>query len=85
MTVPSVVSRNLNCRSGEKYNQAFLDASDRLVCKQSGKPDPESTPNRATTHKAFKKAEEPTPATPPLIEHLPRYIVPMATYYLYVG
>jgi len=47
-------------RKGDKYNQAFLDASDRLVALLSGKPDP-GPPQIAETVKTegtFKKAEE---------------------------
>jgi len=58
----SVVSETIlvPLREGDKYNQAFLDASDRLVAVLSGKPDP-GPPQIAETANlegTFKKAEE---------------------------
>lgn len=76
-------------RSGEKYNQAFLDASDRLVAVLSGKPDPGPPQIAATlnTESTFKKAEETDPgnATIWVIGLLiAATVIPMLTYYLYV-
>lgn len=76
-------------REGEKYNQAFLDASDRLVTVLSGQPDPgppqvaETVPVEGT----FKSAEETNSgnATIWVVGLLiAATIIPMATYYLYV-
>jgi uncharacterized protein len=76
-------------RSGEKYNQAFLDASDRLVAVLSGKPDPGPPQIAATvnTESTFKKAEETDTgnATIWVIGLLiAATVIPMLTYYLYV-
>jgi uncharacterized protein len=75
-------------REGEKYNQAFLDASDRLVAVLSGKPDP-GPPQVAAlpVEGTFKTAEETDKgnATVWVIGLLlAATIIPMATYYLYV-
>lgn len=76
-------------RENEKYNQAFLDASDRLVAVLAGKPDPGPPQIVATvpTEGTFKKAEETDTnnATIWVIGLLiAATIIPMATYYLYV-
>lgn len=76
-------------REGEKYNQAFLDASDRLVAVLSGKPDPGPPQIAATvnTESTFKKAEETDTgnATIWVIGLLiAATVIPMLTYYLYV-
>jgi uncharacterized protein len=76
-------------RSGEKYNQAFVDASDRLVAVLSGKPDP-GPPQIAETvnvEGTFKKAEETDTGNATIWVIgllLAATIIPMATYYLYV-
>lgn len=76
-------------RSGDKYNQAFLDASDRLVAVLSGKPDPgpPQIAQAVDVASSFKKAEE-TDANSATIWVigllLAATIIPMATYYLYV-
>ena len=76
-------------RDGDKYNQAFLDASDRLVAVLSGNPDP-GPPQIAETvsvEGTFKKAEETDTgnATIWVVGFLiAATIIPMATYYLYV-
>jgi len=75
-------------RNGDRYNQAFLDASDRLVAVLSGKPDP-GPPQVAETVQT-----EGTFATPEDTEGsnatiwvigllLAATVIPMATYYLY--
>ena len=74
-------------RDGEKYNQAFLDASDRLVAVLSGKPDP-GPPQVAAVQVegTFKKADETNTnnATVWVVGLLlAATIIPMATYYLY--
>lgn len=75
-------------RQGEKYNQAFLDASDRLIAVLSGKPDP-GPPQVAAlpVEGSFKKADEAEKgnATVWVVGLLlAATIIPMATYYLYV-
>lgn len=76
-------------KQGEKYNQAFLDASDRLVAVLSGKPDP-GPPQVATVtavESTYKKAEETDKgnATVWVIGLLiAATVIPMATYYFYV-
>lgn len=79
-----------NIRKGDKYNQAFLDAGDRLVAVLSGQEDPgppvmEDEIQIAST---FTKAEDTDQgsATIWVIGFLiVATIVPMATYYWYVG
>jgi uncharacterized protein len=76
-------------RSGEKYNQAFLDASDRLVAVLSGKPDPgpPQIAERVSVEGTFKKAEETDTGSATIWVIgllLAATIIPMATYYLYV-
>lgn len=76
-------------REGDKYNQAFLDASDRLVAVLSGEPDP-GPPQIAQTvnvEGTFKKAEETDSGNATIWVVgllLAATIIPMATYYLYV-
>lgn len=76
-------------KQGEKYNQAFLDASDRLVAVLSGLPDPgpPQIASNVSTESTFKSAEETDTgnATVWVIGLLlAATIIPMATYYLYV-
>lgn len=75
-------------REGEKYNQAFLDASDRLVAILSGQPDP-GAPQVAAANleSTFTKAEETDTnnATIWVVGLLlAATVIPMLTYYLYV-
>lgn len=75
-------------KEGEKYNQAFLDASDRLVAVLSGKPDP-GPPQVATVavERTYKTAAETDKgnATIWVVGLLiAATIIPMATYYFYV-
>ena len=75
-------------RQGEKYNQAFSDASDRLVAVLSGKPDP-GPPQVAAlpVEGSFKKADETEKGNATIWVIgllLAATIIPMATYYLYV-
>lgn len=75
-------------RNGNKYNQAFLEASDRLVAVLSGQPDP-GPPVVAVnvqTEGTFAKAEETDDknATVVVVVLLVvATVVPMATYFLY--
>ncbi|PIG95058.1 beta-propeller domain-containing protein, methanol dehydrogenase [Gloeocapsopsis sp. IPPAS B-1203] len=90
-TAQSVVTETVPAplREGEKYNQAFLDASDRLVAILSGKEDP-GPPQIAQTvsvEGTFKAKDETDTnnATIWVIGLLlAATVIPMATYYLYV-
>lgn len=86
----SVASETLGAplRDGNKYNQAFLDASDRLVAVLSGEPDPgpPKIVDKVQVEGTFKKAEETDQgnATAWVIGLLiAATIIPMATYYIY--
>ena len=86
----SVVSETIliPLRKDEKYNQAFLDATNRLVAVLSGKPDP-GPPQIAEMNTAgtFKKAEETDTGNSTIWVVgllLAATIIPMATYYFYV-
>ena len=76
-------------RNGNKYNQAFLDASDRIVAVLSGQPDPgpPHIVDNVQVEGTFKKAEETDKgnATAWVIGLLiAATIIPMATYYIYL-
>jgi uncharacterized protein len=77
-------------KEGEKYNQAFIDASDRLVAVLSGKPDPGPPQKIATTvavERTYKTADETDKGNATIWVIgllLAATIIPMATYYLYV-
>ena len=79
-----------NIRNGNKYNQAFIDAGDRLVAVLSGLEDP-GPPEMADDIQiegTFTKAEDTDDgsATIWVIGFLiVATIIPMATYYWYVG
>ncbi|KYC35174.1 beta-propeller domain-containing protein, methanol dehydrogenase [Scytonema hofmannii PCC 7110] len=75
-------------RDGNKYNQAFLDASDRLVAVLSGEPDPgpPQIAEKVQVEGTFTKAEDTDQgnATAWVIGLLiAATIIPMATYYVY--
>ncbi|AFY47415.1 beta-propeller domain-containing protein, methanol dehydrogenase [Nostoc sp. PCC 7524] len=77
-------------RDGNKYNQAFLDASDRLVAVLSGQPDPgpPQIVDNVQVEGTFKKAEETDKgnATAWVVGLLiAATIIPMATYYIYLA
>jgi uncharacterized protein len=83
-------SIGLRLKEGDKYNQAFLEASDRLVAVLSGEPDPGSVAVAAKidTESTFTKAEDTDKgsATIWVIGFLiVATIVPMVTYFWYVG
>lgn len=88
----SVTSETMTAplRDGNKYNQAFLDASDRIVAVLSGQPDP-GPPAIAETVQVegtFKTAEETDTnnATIWVVAILIiATVVPMATYFFYQG
>ncbi|AKG24038.1 photosystem II repair protein Psb32 [Calothrix sp. 336/3] len=75
-------------RDGNKYNQAFLDASDRLSKVLSGEPDPGPPQiiDKVQVERTFKKAEETDQGSAiawvvGLL--IAATVIPMATYYLY--
>ena len=75
-------------RDGDKYNQAFLDASDRLLTIFSGQPDPGApvVENKIDTEGTFAKAEETDDRSAAVVVAvllLLATVIPMATYYLY--
>ncbi|MGF1540041.1 MAG: photosystem II repair protein Psb32 [Pleurocapsa sp.] len=77
-------------RKGNQYNQAFLDASDRLVAVLSGQEDPGAPEinDEVQIEGTFTKAEDTDrgSATFWIVGFLIlATIIPMATYYWYVG
>ena len=76
-------------REGSKYNQAFLDASDRLVAVLSGQPDPgPPVVKEVNIEGTFTTAEETNDrsATIWVIGFLiVATVIPMVTYFWYVG
>lgn len=79
-----------NLRQGDKYNQAFLDAGDRLIAVLSGQedPGPPAINDEVQIEGTFTKAEDTdaNSATIWVIGFLiVATIIPMATYYWYVG
>lgn len=75
-------------RNGNKYNQAFLDASDRLIAILSGEPDPGPpiVENNVQTEGTFARAEETDDRSATIIVVVllaAATIIPMATYYIY--
>ncbi len=86
----SVVSETLGIpiRDGNKYNQAFVDASDRLVAVLSGEPDP-GPPiviDTVQVEGTFTKAEDTDQgnATAWVVGLLiAATVIPMATYFVY--
>ena len=78
-----------NLRSGNKYNQALLDASDRLVAVLSGEvdPGPPIIEENIQVEGTFTKAEDTKPGiswTWVIVLLILATVIPMATYYLYV-
>ncbi|MTJ49622.1 photosystem II repair protein Psb32 [Dolichospermum sp. UHCC 0259] len=76
-------------RDGNKYNQGFLDVSDRLVAVLSGQPDPGPPEIKETVQVegTFTKAEETDQgnATAWVVGLLiAATVIPMATYYIYL-
>ena len=79
-----------NIRKGNKYNQAFLEAGDRLVAVLSGHedPGPPEIEDEIQIEGTFTKAEDTDQgsATIWVIGFLiVATVIPMATYYWYVG
>jgi uncharacterized protein len=80
----------VSLRDGSKYNQAFLDASARLVAVLSGNPDPGPPQVRDTvnTEGTFATAEETDDRSATIwvvVLLILATIIPMATYFFYVG
>jgi uncharacterized protein len=76
-------------REGNKYNQGFLDVSDRLVAILSGQADPGPPELKETVQVegTFTKAEETDQgnATAWVVGLLiAATVIPMATYYIYL-
>ena len=76
-------------RKGNKYNQAFLDAQERLVTVLSGQPDPgpPEVTDEVQVEGTFTKAEETDQgnATIWVVGLLiAATVIPMATYYIYL-
>ncbi|RUS98676.1 hypothetical protein DSM106972_080620 [Dulcicalothrix desertica PCC 7102] len=78
-------------RDGNKYNQAFLDASNRLVAVLSGQPDPgppaivEDVQVEGTFKDAEETEKERSNSTAWVIGLLiAATVIPMATYYIYL-
>ena len=77
-------------RKGNKYNQAFLDAQERLVTELSGQPDPgpPEVADEVQVEGTFTKAEETDQgnATIWVVGLLiAATVIPMATYYIYLA
>lgn len=77
-------------REGNKYNQAFLDASDRLVAVLSGEPDPGPplVADNIQTEGTFARAEETDDRSATIVVVVLLVlatVIPMATYYFYQG
>lgn len=75
-------------RDGNKYNQAFLNASDRLVAVLSGEPDPGPplVEDNVQTEGTFARAEETDDRSATVVVVVLLVlatVIPMATYYIY--
>lgn len=88
----SVASETLDVplRQGNKYNQALLDASDRLVAVLSGQPDPgppvvEEKVEVASTFKSAEETDTKNSTVWVVVILVIATVVPMATYFLYQG
>ena len=78
-----------NLRKGNKYNQAFLDAGDRLVTVLSGQedPGPPAMEEEIQVEGTFTKAEDTDAGfawTWVIIFLVVATVVPMVTYFWYV-
>jgi uncharacterized protein len=76
-------------RQGSKYNQAFLDAGERLVAVLSGKPDPGAPEaEKINIESTFASAEETDDRSATIwviLLLVVATVVPMVTYFWYVG
>jgi uncharacterized protein len=75
-------------RNGNKYNQALLDASDRVVAVLSGKPDPgppvvEEKVQVAGTFKSAEETDTKNSTIWVVVILIIATVVPMATYFFY--
>jgi uncharacterized protein len=91
-TAKSITNETLMAplRDGNRYNQAFLDVSDRIVAILSGKPDPGPPiiADKVQTESTFASSEETAKergnSTAWVIGLLiAATVIPMATYYIY--
>lgn len=76
-------------RQGDKYNQAFLDGSDRIIALLSGEPDPgpPTMEQNIQVESTFTSAEETDTKNSTIwvvVLLVVATVVPMATYFLYV-
>lgn len=76
-------------RDGNKYNQAFLDAGDRLLAVLTGQPDPGPPVVEVTiqTEGTYAKAEETDQSSSTVLIVgflIAATVIPMVTYYIYV-
>ncbi|HEY9644150.1 MAG TPA: TPM domain-containing protein [Coleofasciculaceae cyanobacterium] len=75
-------------RNDNKYNQAFLDASDRLAVVLAGQPDPgppivQDTLNTEGTFAKAEDTDDRSAAIVVVVLLVLATVIPMATYYLY--
>lgn len=76
-------------RNGNKYNQAFLDASERLIAVLSGEADPgppaiEKTIQVASTFSSAEETDDGIAFTWVIVLLILATVIPMVTYFLYV-
>ena len=76
-------------RNGNQYNQAFIDASERLVAVLSGEADPgptavEKTIQVASTFSSAEETDDGIAFTWVIVLLVVATVVPMVTYFLYV-
>lgn len=88
----SVASETLQVplRDGNKYNQAFLDVSDRIVAVLSGEPDPgapvlEEDINIAGNFKSAEETQESNATLWVVVILVVATVIPMVTYFFYQG
>lgn len=77
-------------KEGDKYNQAFLDASDRLVAVLSGQPDPGApqiaeTLNVESTFKSAEETDRGSSTVVVIVLLIAATVIPMVTYFWYQG
>lgn len=77
-------------KQGNKYNQAFLDACERLVAVLSGEPDPGApqiaeTLNVESTFKSAEETDRNTSAVIVIVLLVAATVIPMVTYFWYQG
>lgn len=77
-------------RKDNKYNQAFLDASDRLVAVLSGQPDPgppvvEETIQTEGTFATAEETDDRSATILVVVLLVLATVIPMATYFFYQG